>query len=257
MFPPPVMDRAKRHAEAEYPNESCGLITADGYQPFPNIHPDPLHYFAMPEEAEAAIAAGEALALVHSHSEHGLDHPSAEDQRQQLAMDIPWGLTLCRHGIVSEPFFWGRGIPEQPIMPRDFRWGPTGTDGRGDCAALLTDWYRQDRGLELVQQPRDGAWEHDTPTLYEDAWLAQGFTPVPETDLRHGDMVMFAIQSRGRSNHAGIYLGGDILLHCLQNRLVTRESYGFWRRAMVTCLRAPAAANPREASASPTAVPAP
>lgn len=236
---PALLDAIQRHAIAAYPQEACGLVTAQGYEPCSNIHPNPTEFFRMPPEADERIAAGEVLAVVHSHPE-GPAWPSIADQRQQLAQGVPWGLVVSHPGRAEIPFFWGEGIPEVPLMPRTFRWGPSGTDGAGDCFALVRDWYRLHRGIEIPETPRGPDWLEEGPNLYLAGVRAAGFTSINIEELQEGDGVLFAVQSGGRPNHAGVFLGDGTVLHHMQNRLATRESFAYWRRGAVLCVRPPA-----------------
>lgn len=240
-FPPDVIEAFRQHAVEAFPQECVGVITASGYERLVNRHPDPTRFFDAGEEVDVRIAGGEILALCHSHNlDTGLDHPSVEDQRGQIASGIPWGLCIVQHGLADEPFFWGAGIADGvPLMPRDWRWGPTGTDGRGDCFSLIQDWYREHQGLRLPDQARDGNWERENPGQYEQGWRDLHFTPIVERDLQVGDLILVSVRFGGRANHGMIYLGGDTVLHQAQNRLTVRESYGFWRRAQVVLLRPP------------------
>jgi proteasome lid subunit RPN8/RPN11 len=240
MFDRAIIDAIKEHAASSLDREVCGLVTAAGYEPQENRHPEPEMNFEMGREAAERIAAGEVLAVVHSHTERGYDHPSIMDQEQALAMAVPWGLCIIRGGTPSEPFFWGEGVPPQPFLPRDFRWGPEGTDGRGDCFALVRAWYAARRGLVIPDVPRDETWESEMPDAYVLGWQRAGFQRVPITDLQPGDGVLMAINSRRAApNHAGIYLGDEMILHHLLNRLAERTPIGFLHRSIVACLRPP------------------
>lgn len=240
MFDQAIIDAIKADCSARFPLEACGIVTAAGYEPQPNVHEEPEMNFRMPPEVAERIAAGEVLAIVHSHNEQGADHPSKMDQEQAIAMAMPWGLVLVRGGTASEPIWWGEGVEPPPLQPRDFRWGPSGTDGKGDCFALVRDWYRQHRGLQIDDVARAKDWEEDDPNLYIDGYLRHGFTRVNEEDIQPGDGVLMSIGSAKRCpNHAGIYLGGDIIFHHLTNRMAERSSFGFWRRSVVAILRPP------------------
>lgn len=241
MFSPEILRAIQLHAEATPEVEICGLITAAGYEPQPNIHETPETHFRMEDAVAERIALGEVRAVVHSHTATGFDHPSIEDQQQAIAMGIPWGLTVVRAGVAGTPFFWGEGVPHLPILPRDFRWGPEGTDGKGDCFALVRSWYRENRGLEIPDQPRDRTWEQEMPEAYVEGYRRQGFRPVPMENLQPGDALLMSINSaKWCPNHAGIYLGGEMVLHHLFNRLAERCTLSFLRRSIVVCLRPPA-----------------
>lgn len=247
MFEPRVLDAIQRHALSTWPQECCGVVTSAGYEPLANLHETPETNFRLAPEIDERVAAGEILAVVHSHPLLSPDEPtwpSMADQQQQLAMGIPWGLCVVRNPEWAElPFFWGEGIPAQALMPRDFRWGPTGSDGKGDCFALLRDYYRQHLGLEIADVPRHADWINDDgPNLYLEGIRQAGFTPIAMDELREHDAILMALLSSGRPNHAGIYLGNGFILHHLQNRMATREGFHHWRRGAVMYLRPPAAA---------------
>lgn len=245
MFHPSLLDEIQRHARSRYPEEACGVVTAAGYEALSNLHPEPTRAFRLPPETDERIAAGEILAVVHSHpltAPEDPTWPSVADQQQQLAQAIPWGICVC-HGpdLAEPPFFWGEGIPEVPLEPRDFRWGPAGTDGRGDCFALVRDWYRLERGLVIPDVPRAPDWLDTGPNLYLEGLARHGFQAITQEELRAGDALLCALQSGGRPNHAAIYLGAGYIFHHMQNRLSAREPYERLRRGAVMFLRPPAA----------------
>ncbi|RVT96253.1 phage tail protein [Rhodovarius crocodyli] len=241
MFSADIIAAIKADAATRYPKESCGIVTARGYEPQPNLSDEPEAFFVMPRCVAARAAAGEVLAVVHSHNENGFDHPSRADQEQCLAMGIPWGLVLVVNGKPGEPFFWGEGVARPPIMPRDFRWGPSGTDGCGDCFALVRDWYALEMGLEIPDVARDQDWELDDKMAYVDGYKRAGFTHVGEEQIQRGDGLLFSFGSPKRTpNHAGVYLGDGTILHHKRNCLVQRESLGFLRASLVAVLRPPA-----------------
>lgn len=239
MFGPEVIAAIKADGIARYPEEACGLVTADGYVPFPNVADDPRRHFEMPVEALSLIAAGGVLAVAHSHPD-GPAGPSLADQQQQIAMGIPWGIVVVRGEMAEEPIWWGPGIPDQPYSGRDFRWGPTGTDGKGDCFALVHDWYRRERGLVMRERARDGTWQDHSPLLYEDGWKDEGFTPVFRQDLQPGDAILFSIRNKGRLNHAGVFVGDGVFLHHPANRLSEATNVVTWLFSSQIILRPPA-----------------
>lgn len=242
MFGAWVANAIRRHAEAEAPREACGVVLKEGgYLPLTNVHRRPRKAFRLPAEGAEMVAAGVVDAVVHSHTGDGYDHPSAADLEDQIRCGPPiWGLVIVRDGIAGKPFFWGNGIPEVPYEERVYRWGPTGTDGAGDCYALARDWYRRERGLILPEAPRDCRWEIESPDLYEIGWRRAGFRPVPIDDIRAGDGLLMRLATRNSSpNHAAIALGNGQILHHRRGRLSGTESIGRWIERLTHCLRPP------------------
>lgn len=243
MFSAEILAAIQAHAMVDPTREACGIVTEAGYEPHPNVHPTPATHFRMSEEVARRIAAGEVKAVVHSHTEDGLPYPSMEDQRQAIDMAIPWGLCVIRHGIPQRPFFWGEGVPRPPLMPRNFRWGPSADDGGGDCFALVRDWYLQERGLDLPDVPRDETWDEHMAHAYTEGWKREGFRPVAFEAVQPGDALLMAVAGpASRPNHAAIYLGDDMILHVLRNRMAERAPMGFWRSNIIMALRPPEAA---------------
>jgi proteasome lid subunit RPN8/RPN11 len=229
------------HAESEWPRECCGVLLRTGaYLPLTNVHRSPRKAFRLPPVGAEYVAVGAVAALVHSHTLPGCDHPSAADLEDQVRCGPPvWGLVVVRDRRAADPFFWGPGI-DAPYDRRPFRWGPTGTDGKGDCWALMRDWYRRERGLILPEVPRDSHWERDSPELYEEGWRRTGFREIPVDELQEGDAVLMRINSRQRgANHGGIYLGGDSILQHRANLLSGVEGASRWVAHATRTLRPP------------------
>jgi proteasome lid subunit RPN8/RPN11 len=241
MFDSAILEAIRADAVARYPQESCGFVLDGvGYVPLPNVAAEPEMDFDMGLAGAEQIAAGGVLAVVHSHT-NGRMHPSATDVAAQWAGGIIWGVVVTDGEGASDPFFWGDGIPAVPLIGRPFRWGPTGTDGRGDCFALVRDYYRTERGLLLPEMPRDSDWQRDSPSLYDAGWRELGFTAIGADDLQPGDAILFSVRHRGLPNHAGIWVGDGTLLHHQENRLSCREYLGDWRRNAFVHLRPPEA----------------
>jgi proteasome lid subunit RPN8/RPN11 len=222
---------ARNHAMADYPLESCGGVTASGYVPFANRAVDPENHFDCDAEMAPLLIEGRLLALIHSHPDGPLA-PSPKDIAQQMVMDIPWGIVLAKRGAALDPYFWGEMLEPPPLEGRDFRYGPSGTDGRGDCAALVRDWYRIHRGIRLPEFPRaDGFWKA-RGDLYRRSLTASGFVRVvlaKTTEPAIGDVALLSVLSPHEPNHAAIYQGGGLILHHFQHRLSRTEPLGRWR----------------------------
>lgn len=227
MFDQSVLTAIQAHAMEVFPHESCGVVTADGYVRFANLSANPEHEFECDDQLQPMLAAGTVLALVHSHP-NGPYAPSAYDIAQQVAMDVPWGIAVCRATASLPVFFWGDALTPPKLLERPFRYGPSGTDGRGDCAALIRDYYLLERQVRLKEFPRQNGWWLRDDVSYRDNLLATGFVPI-DGEPEVGDVFLAAIRSR-RPNHAGIYVGNGIILHHLENRLSRTEPSVIWRR---------------------------
>jgi cell wall-associated NlpC family hydrolase len=256
MFDASIIAAAQAHARACFPEESCGLVTQSGYVPLKNVSPEPLEAFDCTDEAMPYIEAGHALALIHSHPNDGrrmrsvVDWPSASDMHAQIAMDIPWGIITLDQNSISKPWFWGKGTPDVPLERRLFRHGPTGTDGKGDCYALIRDWFRQQRQVELPEFPRDWKWWEEKDKTkpgadaYEQGFREAGFEPISAHNVREGDCAMIAIPGNSggayigmRINHAAVYVGAEKVLH---HRAMSRsciEHLGNWNKLIVRWVR--------------------
>ena len=186
-----VADAAMAHAIQEFPNESCGAVLASGYVPLINRSATPESAFRCDDQIEPMMDAGELLALIHSHP-GGPMSPSIGDMRQQIVQDLPWGIVACDATAAMPPFFWGPGIAVPPLLERDFRYGPSGSDGKGDCAALVRDWYLMERRIELPEFARENLCWVNQPDLYRDNMLAAGFSRIggalSSIDLVDGDV---------------------------------------------------------------------
>lgn len=222
----------RAHALAEYPRECCGIIEHGQYLPLTNSHQTPESDFAIDL---TAWAEHEIEAIVHSHPD-AADEPTAADIAGQIETAVPWALCSVKSGEVSRPYTWG-GDYTPPLIGREFRHGPSGTDDKGDCYALIKDWYKLERNIELPEFPRDDEWWKNGGDLYEHGFAEAGFkdmglTSAPES----GDVVLMAINS-AVNNHAAIYLGDGMILHHLHGRLSRREPACLWRKMFKRWIR--------------------
>jgi proteasome lid subunit RPN8/RPN11 len=233
-----VIAQIKADAIARYPNESCGAITPSGYIAFANVSTTPEIAFDCWKEMAPLQADGSLLALVHSHP-NGPEGPSSFDMQQAEAMAIPWGLLVSAKDSASAPFFWGDMFIPPALLNRQFRHGPSGSDGRGDCYALIRDWYRQVRHVVLVEGYRDDSWWTKTtnnPDLYNENFARAGFTRVDPGTPQVGDVVLFKIRAPV-ANHAGVYVGDGMMMHHMSNRYSRLEPIGSWMKMHTAWLR--------------------
>jgi cell wall-associated NlpC family hydrolase len=94
---------------------------------------------------------------------------------------------------------------------------------------LCRDYYKEELGIELVDwdRPNDPNDFIKRP-MFDACFEATGFRELkPDEDLKKGDLLLMSISSTGL-NHIGVYLGQQILLHHLQNRLSSRDLLDEW-----------------------------
>lgn len=228
-----ILRAIKAHAMDAYPEEACGLIIDDEYVPVENKADDPLHDFAVDP---ALLIRHKVQAIVHSHPD-GPNAPTRADMEGQLACCIPYGICAVL-GEAKKPFFWGDGLPAVPLIGREFRHGPSGTDGRGDCYSIVKDYYAQ-QGVDLPEFPRDDEWWSNGGNMYENNFAKAGFVEVDVAgDPQPGDLALMRIPPACPvANHAAVYIGDGLILHQLFGRLSRREPIGRWPKHIVKWLR--------------------
>jgi cell wall-associated NlpC family hydrolase len=158
--------------------------------------------------------------------------------QSQISCGVPFGICVSYKDYAEPPFFWGDSLPVPPLLGRQFRHGPSGNDGRGDCYALVRDYYRLERGVTLPDFPRDNDWWRSGEDLYSANFEEAGFLVMtPEEQPEAGDVALITVPRSNVVNHAAVYLGGGLILHHLYNRLSVREPVGRWQRHIVRWIR--------------------
>ena len=211
------------HADQCKPQESCGFVVFDGkknrYIPCENVAADPIRYFEIaPEDFIAAEEAGKIVALVHSHpdsdDERGLPYLSTGDRECQIRSAVDFWL-VC--GGEIRVF---RNVP--PLLGRTFE------NNKQDCRNIVLDSYML-AGVDLGDKSEYPFDWFNTANLYEEGLLRCGFYKLmQEDDVQLGDVILIQVGANV-ANHAGVYLGNQIILHHSQDRLSARVPYGgFW-----------------------------
>lgn len=229
-----LYEEMKAHALREYPKEACGIVTKGQYVPMENHAEDPTQDFLM---SPTVMMGDDVEAAFHSHPD-GVDSPSAMDMQTQINMDVPWIICSVRAGQVSEPWAWGDTMPVAEFVGREFRHGPSGTDGRGDCYALIRDYYFLEKGICLPEFPRSDNWWNTSENLYVDHFKDAGFRELkPDEKPRDGDVFLMNLLSP-KVNHGGILVDGEqLILHHVSGRLSRKEPLGRWTKYIDRWLR--------------------
>lgn len=234
-----VIQKAKDHAKAQYPKESCGLIikTSQGrdYYPCNNKAIRNSDFIIDPEDYAKAEDLGEILAVVHSHPDAS-PQPSMADRVSCSLWGLEW--LILSYPDVGE--YWLKPDNYQaPLLGREFAHGIL------DCYTLIKDYYERELAIQLPDFKRDNLWweNKESHSLYEENFENAGFYKVDNlSDYQRHDVIIFQVGRTYHPNHAGIYLGDDpnltseetpkvigkpFFLHHLYGGDSKRDIYGF------------------------------
>jgi proteasome lid subunit RPN8/RPN11 len=210
----PFSDEAIEHfrqcAMDDYPNETCGYFLNDGtYQPCQNTAKDK-HDMFMIGAGDRRAYADKAIGVGHSHTGN-IIHPTGADIAFQVHTGLDFALCRTDGNATTKPLVWGPSV-HVPLLGRRWRWGPAGSDNRGDCWACVKDAVKEYTGLDMRDVPRDeDFWERGENLLNE--WLPQlGWVPT-NSPTRHG-IATFAIGHR-IEHHLGFIIDEVQMVHHL------------------------------------------
>jgi len=216
-------EAALAHAKEQDPEESCGLLLnikgKQRYYPCHNLSAQLDEYFILdPEDYIKASNLGDITAIIHSHP----DTPPVASQADKMSCEhtkLPWYI------VNPKTETWGYYEPcgyKAPLLGRPWVWAVT------DCWSLIVDWYKEERGIELLDYERPTRIEEFTDDPVFERYLpSRGFRLLrPEEPLKNGDVLAMSIMGKGL-NHVGIFLDGDVLHHSA-DRLSCREPYNPW-----------------------------
>lgn len=226
-----IITDLKAHAARESPRECCGLIvnidTVSRYWPCRNMAGSDSHFAIDPMDYAAAEDAGEVLTVCHSHP-FASPQPSEADRVSCEQSGLPWLIVNFPLGTSHE--FAPSGYLA-PLIGRTFVHAVT------DCFSLLRDYYARTLRIDLPDFDRTERWWEKGGDLYRKHFAEAGFAPVPMADMREHDVILMQIRSKV-PNHAAIYLGGNVILQHLQNRLSSRDIFGgYFRKNACLVLR--------------------
>ncbi|MDH2923801.1 proteasome lid subunit RPN8/RPN11 [Nicoletella semolina] len=213
------------HAKATVPQEACGFVVSryqDSeliYLPCENVALDPVNYFDIDaDDFVQAELQGEIVAVVHSHpdsdTEKGLPYLSTADRECQVQLNLPFWLVCDGELQIFRPI--------APLIGRRFE------NNQQDCRNIILDSYML-AGRDIPDRSRYEFNWFEQANLYEEGLIAWGFERLAfDAAPQLGDVILLQIGSPV-ANHAGIYLGNQMMLHHSQGRLSARVPYdGSW-----------------------------
>lgn len=220
----------KTAAMEAYPNEGCGLIVSVGRKVAlvvcKNVSPTPNLHF-MIDQAEYMRIRNESpvLAIWHSHVT-GSNLPSDADRVGCEATSLPWLITaaslydghvIATDSSVLEPSGYKMDYIERPYVL-----------GVIDCYSLVADYYQREYGIRMNNYPRLSPAGAVNYSMFVDVAKAEGFIQQFDQEPQVGDV--FLIQMGADiPNHLALYIGGDMILHHMKDRLSRRDIYGgYW-----------------------------
>ena len=222
-------EEALAHAKEQDPKECCGLLLnirgKEKYFPCHNLSMTSHQCFILdPEDYVRGSNLGDITGIVHSHPVT----PAIASQADKISCEqsnLPW------HIVNPKTEQWGYYEPcgyKAPLIGRPWVWNVT------DCLSLVTDWYLEEKGIELIKATRPLTPEEfeENPESKVDGdfnnyLIKVGFRLLaPDEKLENGDVLAMGILNKGL-NHVGIFIDGDILHH-LTDRLSCREPYNQW-----------------------------
>lgn len=214
---------AKNYALGNLLVESCAFIIIENgiekFLPAKNISKEKHNHFIIaPESYIEAESRGQIIGIFHSH----VSQPAIASQCDLVSCETT-GVAWHIYSIAFDSWytFYPKGYLA-PLIGRTFKYGTL------DCYSLVRDYYKQKLSIALPEFPRtdEDAFKKGQ-SLYLDNMEKAGFQVVQ--DLKENDVILMQLIGRVAS-HAAIYLGGNLILHHLRNRLSSRDTYGEYYR---------------------------
>lgn len=217
-------DDALKHAKAEMPKESCGLLTVikgrKCYWPCKNLSTEDSNFILDPSDFVKAEDAGSIVGIIHSHPKTP-PYPSAADRLACKHSEVTWHIV----NPVTET--WGICEPaetEPDLIGREWVWNVF------DCWSCVHSWFTEKgHHLPVFKRPTTPE-EFDENPLFDKFWAEAGFRELTEGEqLEEGDAVLMSIGgTSNKLNHVGVILEDGRILHHLRGRLSSIDVYGSW-----------------------------
>lgn len=219
-IPDELIKEILTYCKTAEPNEACGFVILSYQKSEPvflaceNVAVDPENYFEIsPDDFIRAEQQGEIVAVVHSHPNGEMRLSIADRQMQDLLQFDFW--LVCGDKLQNFPAIL-------PLVGREF------IHGQSDCYSIFRDFYFL-AGADFPNFERTDEWWMNGGNLYLQNMENHGFKRLDDTEpLQVGDVILMQVGA-DVPNHAGIYLGEQMVLHHSPKRLSKRDLYdGYW-----------------------------
>ncbi len=207
-----AIQQAIDHAREVFPLESCGAIIDDEYVRFENMAEDKANSFLIDSPVfDLAYQNNEVQAVIHSHD----NDPAAsiEDQEQQMALEIPFGIINLVNKSVTHMSFWGDTLPVEPLVRRHFFYGVW------DCFSLVRDYFRLKHGITIENIPREYGFWNRGESMFEVFMNEFDVDPVSLDDIRANDVLFYNLHGTRYLNHCGVLQDNGLVLHHFENHV--------------------------------------
>lgn len=201
---------AIEHINKCFPNESCGLLAIvngeEKYFPCKNLAESKHEYFIIdPDDWVIAEDSGELTAIIHSHPS-STENPSENDKASCEYLGLPWYI----YGVETKKWFYMKpeSYKKSDLIGRKFVWGVY------DCWSLITDWYKQEKNIQIPYWNRPKTLkEFILNPEFEYALPKLNFIKQENTDdIKKGDVLLFKTET-GNLDHVAVYIGDQTILN--------------------------------------------
>jgi proteasome lid subunit RPN8/RPN11 len=221
LIQPDVRKEAIEYCRSCLPNEGCGVIVDDKFMPFENKADKPENQFLINDDEFSRLLIEDKIQMV-IHSHNNFPHASANDQEQQRALDIPFGIINFRKGTCQHFITWGDGSIE-PLLMRPFFFGVF------DCLTLSADYTKGIYGQTIPTPIRSvDYWQKDI-SLFEDTVNDKDY-PIDFIDVNkagENDFYFYKMAGSKYINHVGTIMPTGRILHHFINKVSCRLPSSF------------------------------
>jgi len=205
---------AIEHCRSCLPNEGCGIISKDKFIPFENRSEAPGQEFIIDDDRFNYLLATDMIdAIIHSHINY--PHASEEDQQQQRALEIPFGIVNFQKGCATHLIFFGDTLETEPLIQRPFFFGVF------DCLSLARDYWKQKFNIRISTPIRSlGYWKREQ-SLFEDHINSDDYPVdfINKNEAKPGDVLFYKMVGSKYINHVGSILDTGKVMHHFINKI--------------------------------------